>query len=150
MTSRTCVVLHRAVLLVAGAMTVLLLLLLVAAVLDDRTITADEGIAVADVLTTGRTSSAISFTTPDGVTRSPELGVLYPTGLTAGSRIDVEYAVADPELVRVAGRNAALALVPVGSVVVVTWLLAGAALVGLRRLARAGAGGGATDAPIVR
>lgn len=133
MTTRTLARLRRVVLGAAGAVTGLALLLLLATVLDDRTISANQGTAVADVLSVGRTSAAISFTTPDGTTRAPELGVLYPTGLTAGSRIDVEYAVDDPALVRVAGRGATLALVPVASVLVVTWLLAGAGLVALRR-----------------
>lgn len=134
MTTRTLARLRRVVLGAAGAVTGLALLLLLATVLDDRTISANQGTAVADVLSVGRTSAAISFTTPDGTTRAPELGVLYPTGLTAGSRIEVEYAVDDPALVRVAGRGATLALVPVASVLVVTWLLAGAGLVGLRRV----------------
>ncbi len=57
----------------------------------------------------------MSFVTPDGVTHNPELGVLYPTGLTAGQRIAVEYARSDPDLVRVTGRDARVALIPTGS-----------------------------------
>ncbi|MBM4481111.1 DUF3592 domain-containing protein, partial [Rhodococcus hoagii] len=62
---------------------------------------------------------------------------LYPTNLTAGQRIDVEYARSEPDLVRVAGRDASVAIVPAGSVIVVTWFVALPALLVLRRRARA-------------
>ncbi|MER2207756.1 MAG: DUF3592 domain-containing protein, partial [Rhodococcus sp. (in: high G+C Gram-positive bacteria)] len=39
----------------------------------------------------------------------------------------------DPDLVRVAGRNATVALIPAGSVIVVTWLLAGPSIWYLRK-----------------
>ena len=57
-----------------------------------------------------------------------------------GMRIYVEYDKDNPDLVRVQDRNAALAIIPAGSIAVVGWLVAGAALFGLafleRRLAR--------------
>ena len=85
--------------------------------------------------------SAVSFITPDGVTHNPRLGVLYPTNLVVGQRIEVEYYKADSDdndsdsdlLVRVAGRDATVAIVPAGSVIVVTWLIALPALFWLRR-----------------
>lgn len=138
-TSRTRSRLHRAVLVVAAVLTVLAVLLVVAAFRDDRAITGHRGTAVADVLSVSSRSAAISFTTPDGVTHAPRLGVLYPTGLTAGQRIDVEYSTVDPDLVRVAGRGWTLALLPAGSVVVVTWLVAAGALALLHRRVRPGA-----------
>lgn len=121
------------VLVVAIGISVLSLLLVVAAWQNDRTITSDEGTATAEVLSAGKLRSAVSFVTPDGVTHNPQLGVLYPTNLIAGQRIDVEYSRADPDLVRVSGRNAKVAIVPAGSVIVVTWIIAGPALVLLRR-----------------
>lgn len=127
---------HRArisVLVVATGISVLAFLLVVAAWQNDRTITSDEGRATAEVLSAGKLRSAVSFVTPDGVTHNPQLGVLYPTNLVAGQRIDVEYAKADPDLVRVAGRNAGVAIIPAASVVVVTWLVAGGVLFLLRR-----------------
>ncbi|UZJ25269.1 DUF3592 domain-containing protein [Rhodococcus antarcticus] len=136
MTSRTRSRLHRAVLVVAAGLTVLAVLLVVAAFSDDRAITGHRGTAVADVLSVSPRSAAISFTTPDGVTHAPQLGVLYPTGLTAGQRIDVEYSTVNPNLVRVAGRGWTLALLPAGSVVVVTWLVAAGALALLHRRVR--------------
>lgn len=115
----------RAVLVVALGISVLAVLLVLAAWRNDHTIDSDKGVATAEVLSAGALRSAVSFVTPDGVTHTPRLGVLYPTNLTAGQRIDVEYARSDPDLVRVAGRDVRVALVPAGSVVVVTWLIAG-------------------------
>ncbi|OZD73677.1 DUF3592 domain-containing protein [Rhodococcus sp. 05-340-1] len=123
------------VLVVAVAISVLAVLLVVGAWRNDVTIDSDKGTATAEVLSAGKLRSAVSFITPDGVTHNPPLGVLYPTNLIAGQRIEVEYYKADPdvELVRVAGRDAAVAIVPAGSVIVVTWLVAGPVLFWLRR-----------------
>ena len=77
-----------------------------------------------------------------------ERGDVILTGTPAGAsvakpgqRIEVEYYKADSDdndsdsnlLVRVAGRDAAVAIVPAGSVIVVTWLIAGPVLFWLRR-----------------
>ncbi|SDE06400.1 hypothetical protein SAMN05444580_109152 [Rhodococcus tukisamuensis] len=121
------------VLVVAIGISSLAVLLVLAAWRNDHTIASDKGVATAEVLSAGARRSAISFVTPDGVTHNPKLGVLYPTKLTVGQRIDVEYAKSDPDLVRVAGRDARVALVPAGSVIVVTWLLAAPALWWVRR-----------------
>lgn len=124
-------------LVVAVAISVLAVLLVVGAWRNDVTIDSDKGTATAEVLSAGRLRSAVSFITPDGVTHNPALGVLYPTNLVAGQRIEVEYYKADPDdeelLVRVAGRDATVAIVPAGSVIVVTWLIAGPALFWIRR-----------------
>nr|WP_296777487.1 DUF3592 domain-containing protein [Rhodococcus sp. (in: high G+C Gram-positive bacteria)] len=127
---------HRArisVLVVAIGISVLSFLLVVAAWQNDRTITSNEGTATAEVLSAGKLRSAVTFVTPDGITHNPQLGVLYPTNLIAGQRIDVEYSREDPDLVRVSGRNARVAIIPAASVVVVTWLVAGPTLFLLRR-----------------
>jgi hypothetical protein len=124
---------------VATAISVLAVLLVVGAWRNDVTIDSDKGIATAEVLSAGKLRSAVSFITPDGVTHNPRLGVLYPTNLVVGQRIEVEYYKADSDdddndlLVRVAGRDATVAIVPAGSVIVVTWLIAGPALFWLRR-----------------
>jgi hypothetical protein len=98
------------------------------------------GVAEANVLSAGPRRSTIEFVTPDRVTYRPELGVLYPSELDAGMRIYVEYDTNDPDLVRVQDRNASLAIIPAGSIAVVGWLIAGAALFGFafveRRMAR--------------
>ena len=62
------------------------------------------------------------------MTYRPELGVLYPSELDTGMRIYVEYDVNNPDLVRVQDRHAVLAIIPAGSIAVVGWLVAGAAL----------------------
>ncbi|WP_206615284.1 DUF3592 domain-containing protein [Rhodococcus spongiicola] len=130
---------HRALLgvvAVATGISVLAVLLVLAAWRNDRTIESDMGTATAEVLSAGSLRSAVSFVTPDGITHNPRLGVLYPTRLTAGQRIEVEYARSEPDLVRVAGRDASVAIVPCGSVVVGTWLVALPVLLVLRRRAR--------------
>lgn len=126
---------RRAVLTVAIALSALAVALFLGALRNDRTIEQDMGTATAEVLSAGSLRSAVAFVTPDGVTHNPELGVLYPTGLTTGQRIAVEYARSDPDLVRVTGRDARVALVPAGSVIVVTWVIAVPVLVYLRRRA---------------
>ena len=98
------------------------------------------GVAAAEVLDAGPRRSTIEFVTPDRVTYRPELGVLYPSELDTGMRIYVEYDRTNPDLVRVQHRNASLAIIPAGSIAVVGWIFAAAALAGLgfleRRLAR--------------
>lgn len=119
----------------AAVVSLLALLLLVAAWRDDRSIDADKGTATAEVLSAGALRSTISFVTPDGENRNPKLGVLYPTNLTVGQRIGVEYAKSTPDLVRVAGRDATVALLPAGSVIVVAWAAAFGTLAVTRRIA---------------
>ncbi len=123
-------------LIAATAISALAVLLVLAAWRDDMLIASDKGVASAEVLSAGRLRSAVTFVTPDGVTRNPRLGVLYPTKLTAGERINVEYSLSDPELVRVAGRDARVAIVPALSVIVVVWLIALPTVWLLRRLRR--------------
>ena len=124
---------RRGVLVAAIGISILAVLLVLAAWRNDHTIQSDRGVATAEVLSAGSLRPAISFVTPDGVTHNPELGVLYPTNLTVGQRIDVEYARSDPDLVRVSGRDASVAVIPAGSLIVVTWLIAGPVLWYLRR-----------------
>src|ERR1700730_2611777 len=111
-----CLVTLQSVLLVAGAWR------------NDRAIDSNMGVAQAEVLNAGPRRSTIEFVTPDRVTYRPELGVLYRSQLADGMRIYVEYDKKDPNLVRVQHRNAALAIIPAGSIAVVGWLVAGALL----------------------
>jgi hypothetical protein len=119
------------VLIVAGLVTLQSLLLVAGAVRNDFAIKHNMGVAEAEVLSAGPRRSTIEFVTPDRVTYRPELGVLYPSELATGMRIYVEYNKNDPNLVRVQHRNAGLAIIPAGSIAVVGWLAATAALVGL-------------------
>lgn len=119
-----CLVTLQSALLVAGAWR------------NDRQIERHMGVAEAEVLDAGPRRSTIEFVTPDRVTYRPELGVLYPSELDTGMRIYVEYDKNDPDVVRVQDRNAALALIPAGSIAVLGWLIAGVLLGGLELLGR--------------
>jgi len=121
------------VVIAAVLISVLSVLLVIGAWRNDQTIESDMGTATAEVLSAGSLRSAIAFVTPDGVMHNPELGVLYPTNLTVGQHINVEYARSEADLVRVAGRDASVAVIPAGSVIAVTWLIAGPLIWYLRR-----------------
>ncbi|MEV0296799.1 DUF3592 domain-containing protein [Nocardia sp. NPDC050710] len=108
----------------ATVVSVLMALLVLAAWRNDYLISSDKGVTTAEVLSAGRLRSAVIYVTPDGETHNPKVGVLYPTNLTAGERINVEYNREDPDLVRVAGRDVRVAILPALSVIVVAWLLA--------------------------
>jgi hypothetical protein len=125
-----------AVLIVASLVTLQSVLLVAGAWRDDIAIQHNMGVAQAEVLSAGPRRSTIEFVTPERVTYRPELGVLYPSELATGMRIYVEYNKRDPNLVRVQHRNAGLAIIPAGSIAVVGWLVATAALVGLALLDR--------------
>lgn len=124
------------VVIVACLVTLQSLLLVFGAWRNDRQIERHMGVAAAEVLDAGPRRSTIEFVTPDRVTYRPELGVLYPSELDTGMRIYVEYDKNNPDLVRVQDRNASLAIIPAGSIAVVGWLIAGAALLGLGYLQR--------------
>ena len=111
-------------------------LLVVGAWRNDQQIERHMGVAAAEVLDAGPRRSTIEFVTPDRTTYRPELGVLYPSELENGMRIYVEYDKTNPDLVRVQHRDAALAIIPAGSIALVGWLVAGAALGGLALLQR--------------
>ncbi len=119
------------VLIIAGLVTLQSVLLVAGAVRDDFAITHNMGVAEAEVLDGGARRSTIEFVTPDRITYRPELGVLYPSELATGMRIYVEYDKRNPNLVRVQHRNAKLAIIPAGSIAVMGWLIAAAALAGL-------------------
>ncbi|AMW21475.1 hypothetical protein BKG83_02665 [Mycobacteroides chelonae] len=123
-------------LIVAGLMTLQSLLLVAGAWRNDKAIERDMGVALAEVLSAGPRRSTIEFVTPERVTYRPELGVLYPSELSPGMRIYVEYDKSDPDLVRVQGRNASLSIVPAGSIIVVVWAVAGTVLLGLAWIQR--------------
>lgn len=124
------------IVIVACLVTLQSVLLVLGAWRNDRQIERNMGVAAAEVLSAGPRRSTIEFVTPDRVTYRPELGVLYPSELDTGMRIYVEYDKNNPDLVRVRDRNAALAIIPAGSIAVVGWMIAGVALVGLWLLQR--------------
>ncbi|GBE65200.1 membrane protein [Mycobacterium sp. MFM001] len=122
------------VLIAAGLVTLQSVLLVAGAWRNDLSIENNMGVAQAEVLSAGPRRSTIEFVTPDRVTYRPELGVLYPSELATGMRIYVEYDKKNPNLVRVQHRTARLAIIPAGSIMVVGWLVAAAALAGLALL----------------
>jgi hypothetical protein len=124
------------IVLVACLVTLQSVLMVMGAWRNDRQIERHMGVAAAEVLSAGPRRSTIEFVTPDRVTYRPELGVLYPSELETGMRIYVEYDTNNPDLVRVRDRNASLAIIPAGSIAVVAWLIAGAALAGLAFIER--------------
>jgi hypothetical protein len=124
------------IVLAACLVTLQSVLMVMGAWRNDRQIERHMGVAAAEVLSAGPRRSTIEFVTPDRVTYRPELGVLYPSELETGMRIYVEYDKNDPEVVRVRYRNASLAIIPAGSIAVVGWLIAAAALFGTVLLER--------------
>ncbi len=113
----------RFVLGLGGLLTALLLLVLVACFINDRTIESSRGTAVAEVLETSFTRTVVRFNTDDGQVYVPPGGVLYPAGLQEGQLVRVEFNRDNPDLVRVAGRDVTVALLPVFSAVAVVWAI---------------------------
>jgi hypothetical protein len=122
---------------IAVLVTALAVLALAGAALDDRAIAANPAVAEAEVLD-GSTFSRtlVRFTVANGEAVVPEHGVFYPGGLTVGESVAVEYDVTDPELVRVAGRNAFEGVLPLVFGVVVVWAALGPLALWLRRRRR--------------
>jgi len=125
-----------AILIVTALVTLQSVLLVAGAYRNDLAIRRNMGVAQAEVLSAGPRRSTIEFVTPERVTYRPELGVLYPSELATGMRIYVEYNKKDPNLVRVQHRNAGLAIIPAGSIAVVSWVAAAVMLAGLALLHR--------------
>ncbi|WP_091671586.1 DUF3592 domain-containing protein [Amycolatopsis marina] len=130
---RTWRIALRAVFAVAALLTVMCVALLLAAIRNDRAISTNLGTAYATVEQVSFDRAIIRYETPDGIAHSPANGVLYPEGLTAGDLVWIEYDVTDPELARVAGRGATLTLLPLGTTILFTWLVAGPAIWWIRR-----------------
>jgi hypothetical protein len=119
---------------IAVLATVLGVLAVAGAAVDDYTISANPGVAQAEVLdgsTFART--VVRFTVASGETVAPEHGVFYPSGLEVGGSVAVEYDVGNPELVRVAGRSALDEAIPLGLCVVAVWAVLGPLALWLRR-----------------
>jgi hypothetical protein len=123
-----------AIVIVTGLVTLQSLLLVAGTWRNDLAIQRNMGVAQAEVLDAGPRRSTIEFVTPERITYRPELGVLYPSELATGMRIYVEYNRNDPNLVRVQHRNSGLAIIPAGSIALVSWLAATVALLGLAAL----------------
>ncbi|RFD26270.1 hypothetical protein MUBE_04845 [Mycobacterium uberis] len=139
-----------AVLIVTALITLQSVLLVAGAWRSDLAIQQNMGVAQAEVLSAGPRRSTIEFVTPERVTYRPELGVLYPSELSTGMRIYVEYNKNDPNLVRVRHRNAGLAIIPAGSIAVVCWVVTTVVLIALAVLdKRLGRHAESSDVPSV-
>lgn len=135
-------VVRRAPAIVVGlglVLSTLAVLVLVGAARNDAAITADRGVAVAEVLEGSDSSHTfIRYTAADGAVLSPDTGVLYPRGLEPGNYVLVEYDRDKPELVRVAGRNWTEGLVPTAIGVAGLWVVLGPLAWWLARRRRTG------------
>ncbi|WP_018686396.1 DUF3592 domain-containing protein [Actinokineospora enzanensis] len=118
---------------VAGLVTLLGVLLVVAAFVEDGAIEGHTGNANADVVSVSFARTLVRFQTPDGAEHVPTVGVLYPEALEEGQVVRVEYDLRNPDLVRVAGRGAALTILPVSTAVLAVWVVSGGVLYWLRR-----------------
>lgn len=114
-------ILAKALLGIGVLLTGLGVAIIIACFMNDRTITDSPGYAVADVVDTSLTRTVVRFTDDDGRVYIPRNGVLYPTQLQEGQSVRVEYDSRNPEIVRVAGRDFRIALLPVGTGVAVMW-----------------------------
>ncbi|MFS8098006.1 DUF3592 domain-containing protein [Lentzea alba] len=123
----------RALLVVGGVVTLICVLLPLACWRDDMAIERNMGQAVAQVEAVTFNRTVVRYATPDGRVIIPQQGVLYPSGLNAGDNVRVEYDRANPELTRVAGRTAVLSLLPVGTFLVVVWIVIAGVVTVLRR-----------------
>jgi hypothetical protein len=126
----------RVVVAIGLVVTGLGLLLIIAALTEDAKIDAHTGRANAQVVSVSFQRTLVRFQTPDGAEHIPSVGVLYPEALEEGHVVQVEYDTRNPELVRVAGRGAWLTVLPVGTIVLVVWLLLAPGLWWLRRRPR--------------
>lgn len=111
----------RALLVVGGLVTLIALVLLAACWRDDHMIEKRLGNTTAEVVSVSFQRTVVRFATPDGAVHSPEQGVLYPDGLEPGQLVRIEYDTGNPEVARVAGRTAVLALLPVGTFLLAVW-----------------------------
>jgi hypothetical protein len=113
----------RVVLVIGAVVTGLGLLLVVAAWTEDARISGQTGYADAEVVSVSFQRTLVRFQTPDGAEHIPSVGVLYPEALEQGQVVRVEYDQRNPDLVRVAGRDAWLTLLPVGTTVLAAWVV---------------------------
>lgn len=105
--------------LILGAYAVLIvasIALVIGPWLNDREINQNTGRALATVTDIDWLRTTVDFQDESGLYHSPETGLLYPSGLGEGQRVWVSYSTADPELVKVEGREWTLSVIPALSV----------------------------------
>ena len=134
----------RLVLVVGALLVTMALALLIGMRINDRLIDDHLGTATATVLRISAMRTGIEFTDAQGLTVRPAAGVLYPGLLQVGQQFLVEYDTADPDLVRVAGRTAAVGNLLVALTLAGTVLVTGLVWSGWRRTLRRAATGPGT------
>jgi hypothetical protein len=112
-----------ALLAVPVVITAAVVLALAGAARDDADISTRTGHATAQVLAVGPMRTVVQFAGSDGEVHSPDEGLAYPSGLQVGQLVRVEYDLADPEEVRVAGRSWVIGLLPAVVTLLVLWLV---------------------------
>ena len=120
-------------LVVAGVLTALITMALAGAALDDAGIDARTGHATAEVLAVTSMRTAVQFAVPGGKVYRPDQGVAYPSQLQVGQLVRVEYDLADPDQVRVAGRTWVRGVAPAMITLAVLWSVLGPATWWLRQ-----------------
>ena len=118
---------------IAVVLTALAAFALAGAAVDDAAINAERGTATAEVLDSSLSRTLIRFPIANGQAVVPERGVQYPRGLVTGETVVVEYALSDPEQVRVAGRSVVDGIVPMLLGVTAAWAVLGPLALWLRR-----------------
>ncbi|WP_244970875.1 hypothetical protein [Gordonia jinghuaiqii] len=124
-------------LLVVGVTITFMALTLIAGCFkNDSSIEESKATVMAEVVSVDSLHAAVNFQTPDGSFHSPKFGLLYPTELSEGQRISVDYAVYNPDLARPTGRTAVLSIIPALSVMVGAWVVIGLLMVGVAEASR--------------
>jgi hypothetical protein len=121
---------------VAGVLTMLIAMALAGAALDDAGIDARTGRATAQVLAVTPMRTLVQFDVPEGRVYRPDEGVAYPSGLQVGQLVRVEYDTADPDQVRVAGRDWGQGATPAAVTLAALWVVVGPLSWWLRRFSR--------------
>lgn len=105
-------------LLIGAIVTIMMIVVVAGCYRDDSSIDAHRATATADVVTRGRHEVDGAVLHRERRTPRPSPRHLLPDGTrtASGQRISVEYDSTNPDLVRVAGRDANLAIIPAVSV----------------------------------
>lgn len=127
----------RQAILALGAIAVIICgSMVVTSAIDDARIASDKSIATAEVTSINTFRTYVRFRDERGNYHQPSVGLKYPTGLTVGQRVAVEYEGDNPENVKVQGRGWTLAFIPALSSIAVVLTVVGILWLLVRRLER--------------
>jgi hypothetical protein len=108
---------------IGAVVTLLAVVLVIGAYREDAGLSSRSVRTTAEVVSVAFDRTLVRYETPDGAVHLPPDGVGYPRGLEVGQIVEVEYDYEHPDLVKVAGRGAYLALLPAGSLLFFLWLV---------------------------